>query len=71
LYIRRDAYAKKWFAGVYAKQGYCFSTLKKNHRGLYKRGREFFENTENGSTFNSGRKGMEEMSCGKYGQRCS
>jgi predicted transposase YbfD/YdcC len=25
----------------------------------------------NGSTFNSGRKGMEEMSCGKYGQRCS
>jgi predicted transposase YbfD/YdcC len=38
---------KKWFAGIYAKQGYCFSTLKKNHRGLYKRVRDFFENTEN------------------------
>jgi hypothetical protein len=37
---------KKWFAGIYAKHGHYFSTLK-NHRGLYKIGRDFFENTEN------------------------
>jgi len=38
---------KKWFAAIYAQQGYCLSVLKKNHKKHYKLVKEFFENTEN------------------------
>jgi hypothetical protein len=65
----------KKFAGIYAKQGYYFSILKKIIEIFIKEHGSFLRIQRmiraNGSIFNSGRKGMGEMSCGKYGQRCT